>query len=139
MSLLLKTPDPVTFSKICSYIRDFELDDRSLQSSEFTAAFREDQLVGFGRLRKHPACLELCSLGVVASFRRQGIGKALVAELIRRADLDLYLVCIIPDFFAPFGFTIVETYPPELADKLRYCTSELAVPERYVVMKLLKS
>lgn len=136
MTLILRTPDQKEFEQICSYIKDFELDDRSLHPDEFVAAFRNSELVGFGRLRRHPDCLELGSLGVVTSYRRQGIGKAVVSELIDRANKDLYLVCIIPSYFAPFGFRTVQTYPAALENKLQYCSSELVVPENYVVMKL---
>lgn len=70
--------------------------------------------------------------------RRQGIGKSIVKELIKRSKSSIHLVCIIPDFFIPFGFHIVEKYPPALHDKLKYCTQELIVPETYVVMHLSK-
>ena len=136
MNLRLQPPSQQFFSDICSFINEFELDNRNLISSEFTAALREDQLVGFGRLRRHSDCLELCSLGVITPYRRQGIGKAIVAELIKRSDTELFLTCIIPEFFTPFGFQIVENYPKAMQNKLEYCTRELVVPEKYVVMKL---
>lgn len=56
-------------------------------------------------------------------------------ELVLKAEQPLYLVCIIPEFFKPFGFEVVELYPIELSEKLNYCTSELVVKETYVVMK----
>ena len=95
-------------------------------------------MVGFGRLRKHFDCIELCSLGVVTNYRRQGIGKAIVKELIKKSSDSIHLVCIIPDFFTPFGFKIVEQYPNAIQNKLKYCTQELVVPETYVAMCLQK-
>ncbi len=138
MDLLFKTPTEKEFQQICEYIHEFELDDRVLQRSEFAAAFLGDQLLGFGRLRVHADCTELCSLGVVTPYRRKGIGKAIVKELISKAPSMIYLVCIIPEFFTPLGFTIINKYPPSIKDKLDYCISELVVPETYVVMQLLK-
>lgn len=138
MDLQLRTPSEQEFKEICDHISEFELDNRALQREQFSAAFRQGKLVGFGRLREHAECVELCSLGVVAAERRKGIGKAVVAELIRRAPGDLYLVCIIPDFFHPFGFRIVEDYPSAISNKLNYCTSELVVPETYTAMLLRK-
>ncbi|MGQ0829228.1 MAG: GNAT family N-acetyltransferase [Bacteroidota bacterium] len=138
MTVSFKTPTEQEFQQIREYIHEFELDDRGLNKEQFTAAFRGNELVGFGRLRTHSDCIELCSLGVVTQHRRQGIGKAIVAELVRTSPLNLYLVCIIPEFFTPFGFKIVNSYPPPIKDKLNYCISELVVPEPYVVMKLLK-
>lgn len=91
-------------------------------------------LVGFGRIRKHNGCDEFCSVGVIDSKRGNGIAKALIEAKIKIATQPIYLVCIIPHYFEKFGFTIVEEYPPEINDKLHYCTSSLVVPEEYVVM-----
>ena len=92
-------------------------------------------MVGFGRIRKHQGCDEFCSLGVLEEKRFHGIAKALIFARIKTATQPIYLVCIIPDYFEKLGFKVVNDYPPEMADKLHYCTSELVVPEAYVVMK----
>ncbi len=136
--MTFRTPTEQEFLQIRNFIFQFELDDRNLKQEEFTAAFRKDELVGFGRLREHSDCIELCSLGVVTEHRRQGIGKAIVSELIKRTNNSIHLVCIIPDFFIPFNFKIVTEYPFSIQDKLNYCTQELVVPETYVAMCLMK-
>lgn len=136
--MTFRTPAQNEFLQIRNYIRQFELDDRNLKQEEFTAAFRENELVGFGRLRQHSDCTELCSLGVVTQYRRKGIGKAIVKELIKRSEKNIHLVCIIPEFFSPFGFKTVENFPSSIQDKIDYCTSELVVPETYVAMILQK-
>jgi N-acetylglutamate synthase-like GNAT family acetyltransferase len=134
MEIRLREPSDKEFKLIIKHIAEFELDNRDLKPVQFTAAFRKDELVGFGRLRDHTDCLELCSLGVITPLRRKGIGKAIVSELIGRASSEIYLVCIIPDFFTPFGFQITENYPSSISDKLQYCSEQLSVPEKYVVM-----
>ena len=136
--MTFRTPSKEEFLQIRNYIQQFELDDRNLKQEEFTAAFRENELVGFGRLRQHSDSIELCSLGVVAQHRRKGIGKSIVKELIKRAEKDIHLVCIIPEFFSPFGFKIREIFPASIQNKIDYCTSELVVPEVYVAMLLQK-
>lgn len=136
--MTFRAPSENEFLQIRNYIHQFELDDRNLKQEEFTAAFRENELVGFGRLREHSDCIELCSLGVVTKHRRQGIGRAIVKELIQRSKDSIHLVCIIPDFFTPFNFHLVEKFPSAINDKLNYCTDELVVPEKYVVMCLKK-
>lgn len=125
------------FELIKKLIQQFELDDRDLHYHQFLVAKENDELLGFGRIRLRENCSELCSLGVVESQRLQGIGKRLVKELIfkSQAQAPLYLVCIIPEFFIPFGFKVVSEYPAEMQEKLNYCSSELIVPETYVVMK----
>ncbi len=138
MNIQFKIPTDKEFQQICGYIHEFELDNRVLLRSEFTAAFLNNELVGFARLREHYNCIELCSLGVVIPNRRQGIGRGIVKELINKMSESIYLVCIIPEFFSPFGFNVVNKYPAPIQDKLDYCLNELIVPETYVVMKLLK-
>lgn len=111
------------------------MDDRELHRHQFLVAKENDELLGFGRIRIRENCFELCSLGVTEPRRLQGIGKQLVEELILKSETPLYLACIIPDFFTPFGFQVVAEYPEAMQEKLNYCTSELVVPEKYVVMK----
>ncbi len=136
--LTLRKSTDKEFEQICRFISEFELDNRDLKKEQFTIALRNEVLVGFGRLREHTDCLELCSLGVVTPYRSQGIGKAIVNRLIKNSSKVLYLVCIIPDFFAPFGFRSVNKYPVSIQGKLLYCSQELIVPEPYVAMVLTK-
>jgi N-acetylglutamate synthase-like GNAT family acetyltransferase len=138
MDLILKQPNALEFKQICDYINEFELDNRALQKDEFIGAYRNDELVGFGRIRKHKDCNELCSLGVITNERRKGIGKALSNALIKKESNNLYLVCIIPDFFKPLGFIETCNYPISIQDKIDYCSNELVVPEKYVAMKFKK-
>ncbi len=122
------------FEILKNYIQQFELDDRSLDHSQFLVALQNNKLVGFGRIREHVDCSELCSLGVIEPERNKGVGTALTKALIKKAKQPLYLVCIIPNFFEALGFKMCHTYPSALKNKLDYCTNELVVPEEYVVM-----
>lgn len=139
MPLLLKTPSDEDFELIRQCIHAFELDERELKKEEFCAAVEQQELRGFGRLRQHPDCTELCSLGVITPHRNKGIGKAITAALIRKQPYTtIYLVCIIPHFFTPFGFKEVSSFPASIKEKLDYCTQSLPVPEPYVAMCLQK-
>jgi N-acetylglutamate synthase-like GNAT family acetyltransferase len=126
------------FEEIKSYIAAFELDNRDLQYHQFLVAKENGRLVGFGRIRKHKGCDEFCSLGVLEEKRFNGIAKELILARIKIATQPIYLVSIMPEYFEKLGFKIVKDYPEEMADKLHYCTSELVVPEEYVVMKYQK-
>jgi hypothetical protein len=55
--------------------------------------------------------------------------------LIKKEPNNLYLVCIIPDFFGPLGFFETVKFPASIQDKIDYCSNELVVPENYVAMK----
>ncbi|MFN8117745.1 MAG: GNAT family N-acetyltransferase [Bacteroidia bacterium] len=135
ITVSINKPNDFYFEFIKKYIQDFELDNRQLIKEDFLIALSNDELVGFGRIRNRENCYELCSLGVTEPERLKGIGKQLVQSLIKQAKQPLYLVCIIPEYFEPFGFVVVEEYPEAMQEKLNYCTSELVVPEKYVVMK----
>ncbi len=91
----LKTPTKIEFQKVCEYIHEFELDNRDLKQKQFSVALSDNELFGFGRLREHIDCMELCSLGVAIPYRRNGIGKAIVEQLIKNSDKNIYLVCVI--------------------------------------------
>jgi hypothetical protein len=41
------------------------LDDRDLHCHQFLVAKENNELVGFGRIRRHNGCDEFCSLGVL--------------------------------------------------------------------------
>lgn len=132
---MIKLATESDFEQIKKLILQFELDDRDLQCHQFLVAKENEELLGFGRIRTRENCSELCSLGVTEPKRLQGIGKQLVHKLILNSPQPLFLVCIIPEFFVPFGFKVVSEYPAAMVEKLDYCTSELIVPETYVVMK----
>lgn len=136
-SIHIKSCSVEDFELIKAYIQAFELDNRQLQAEEFLVAYHRTQLVGFGRIRNYDICSELCSLGVIEPERMKGVGRKLCYALIKKAQLPLYLVCIIPDFFNPFGFEITDDFPEPLKNKLNYCTQDLPVEETYVVMKLI--
>lgn len=138
MEFSLRSPTNKEFQTICDFIREFELDNRDLKKEQFILAVAGNQVLGFGRLRKHADCTELCSLGVVTPHRMKGIGKAIVQELIKDSTDAVFLVCIIPDFFTPLGFCVTEKYPASVRDKILYCTQELVVPESYVAMVFQK-
>lgn len=107
-----------------------------MQAAQFLAAKNLDnELIGFGRIKHHDNCDELCSLGVIESQRYKGIGRYISSNLVQVARQPLYLVSIIPSFFERVGFNVVTEYPLALKEKLEFCTLELSVPEPYVVMK----
>lgn len=134
-TLQIHNASETDFELIKQLIHEFDLDNRDLQCSQFLVAKENDELLGFGRIRRHKGCDEFCSLGVLEAKRFNGIAKELILARIKISTQPIYLVCIIPDYFEKLGFKIVMEYPPEIADKLHYCTSELVVPEKYVVMK----
>lgn len=126
------------FSFIKEHIRIFDLDNRDLHYQQFVIAKLNNNIIGFGRIRKHATCDEFCSLGVLNEYRQLGVAKLLINARIKLATQPIYICCIIPDYFKKLGFEIVTEYPTEIIDKYNYCTNSLAVEEPYVVMRYNK-
>ncbi len=134
-SIVICQSTEADFIVICNHIKLFDLDNRDLKFEQFLVAKQNNKLIGFGRIRKHNGCDEFCSLGVIKAYRYKGIAKLLINARIQIATQPIYLVCIIPNYFIALGFKVVTKYPPQILDKLNYCTNELVVPENYVVMR----
>lgn len=131
-----KRPDNIEFLEVQKLIEEYQLDNRNLKKEEFIIALKDDSVSGFGRIKEFDECIELCSIGILKTERNKGIGKMLVKYMIEQCqDKPVFLVCIIPEFFAQLGFKVVLTYPSCINEKKNYCTSQLAVPETYVVMQ----
>ncbi len=122
-----------------NFINLYALDNRDPHYSQFLVAKYNNTIVGFARIRKHKGCDEFCSLGVVEKNRFNGIAKQLIEARLKIATQPIFLVCVIPNYFKKMGFVVTKNYPPEIADKLNYCNSELNVPEKYVVMTYVKN
>jgi N-acetylglutamate synthase-like GNAT family acetyltransferase len=135
MPFIFKIPSHQEFTEVCELIKEYRLDDRDFKKEEFTIALQNNKLMAFGRLRKHTDCLELCSIGVLKTSRSKGIGTELVKHIINN-DFPIYVVSIIPDFFARFHFKLTSNYPSSIKQKINYCTQQLVVPEEYVAMVL---
>ena len=123
------------FKTIINFVLEFELDNRELKLEEFLILKRDNTILAFGRLKKHKNCDELCTLGVIVNERRKGYATLLTKALIKKSTKPLFLVCIIPKLFIPIGFKIVSSFPIELTEKLNYCTKQLIVKEKYLVLQ----
>ena len=122
--------------------KKFELDCENMELEQFVTAKRRDEIIGFGRLRKHSgpkemrvSCTELATVGVIPQERKKGIGIAIVNELLRAGPSEIFVTCVIPDFFSRFGFKPVKKYPPALQKKVDFCKSFDFCEEQIFVMK----
>lgn len=121
--------------KIEQYVKAYELDGTDMHVEQFLVAKQGDEILGFVRIKKHVACDELSTLGVVEEHRGKGIGKALTLKVMEVSKRRLMAVCIIPEFFTKLGFTMATDLPEEISKKINYCTSCLCVPEKYVAVE----
>ncbi len=120
------------------------LDETAFRSRDYVVVVDEasGDKAGFGRVRIHkpedaPEICELTSIGVVESWRGQGVGAHVIERLIDKASDDdferVYALVGVPDFLIQFGFEHIdaEELPPDLRHRLdtkRETTEPDAVP-----------
>jgi N-acetylglutamate synthase-like GNAT family acetyltransferase len=111
-----------------------QLDSRSARPEEFVIAECNGEVVGFGRLMRHPDCWEIACMYVARDLRRLGLGSDIVEELFSRLneDLPIYAVTSLPEFFTTLGFQPVKKFPASIRAKLNYCRT--AFEDEVVVM-----
>lgn len=92
------------------------------QQTLLVALDKDEKLVGFGQIRPLTSdYAELASLFVLTEYRKQGIGTALVEELLKQYDAEKQqaVVCLMTlrptiPFYTPHGFKVVENIPEPL-------------------------
>lgn len=120
------------FPEIIRLARGMDLDYSGMETDDFYVAEQGGQILGICGLKKHPECLELCSLGVEKDWQGRGLGRQLVRVVLGTAPGDLYLATVIPGFFARFGFRKAEAVPPSMVKKAEWCAG--CRPELCTVM-----
>jgi N-acetylglutamate synthase-like GNAT family acetyltransferase len=135
MTFQIRKPDTTELPRILELATAMQLDTREMRQEEFIAAFDGQEICGFGRLRDHGSCVELCTLGVCESHRGKGLGLQLSRALVASTSRQIFLVTVIPAFFQKVGFRRSSTWPESLNSKLNFCSSSLPVSQRYEVME----
>lgn len=101
--------------------KSFDLDCEDLSWKQFVVAKNNDAIIGFGRLRSYPDCTEVATVGVVPEERNKGVGTAIVNKLIQIGPKEIFVTCVIPNFFSRLGFETVKQYPSVLQKKVDFC------------------
>jgi amino-acid N-acetyltransferase len=99
------------------------LDPTQLRWQQFWVLTHGEEIIACGQLRQFGAVQELGSVVVASSWRRQGIGTAMVRHLVSQATQPLYLDCLggqLREFYAKLGFRVMmrSQIPPDL--RVRY-------------------
>jgi len=115
---------------LLDHIEAMGLDERSFRSRDYVIAVEEgsNTRAGFGRLRVHKTddgdFVELTGIGVLESWRGQGIGAHVVERLVEKAGDQEFdeVYCFTPTatYLEQFGFETLEDdeVPDALADRL---------------------
>ena len=100
-----------------------DLDGQDANTDQFVVARNENKIVGFGRIKKYADCMEVSTVGVVRDQQRMGIGTMVVNALLNKIKGEVYVICVIPEYFSRFGFVPVKDFPKVLLDKCNFCHS----------------
>ena len=125
------------FTVIEQLAKSFDLDLDDALWNQFIAAKKGEEMMGFGRLRNYSGCTEVATVGVIHSERGKGLGTLIVNELVRIGPQEIFVTCVIPNFFSRFGFQAIQQYPPVLQKKVDFCKC-YNKEEEIFVMKLNK-
>ena len=126
------------FAEILRLAKSFDLDVEDISWKQLVVCKREGEIIGFGRTRHYPGCTEIATVGVIQPERNKGVGTSIVKELVRTGPSEMYVTCVIPDFFSRIGFRTIKQYPSVLQKKVDFCKLYDFTDEQIFVMKLLK-
>lgn len=124
--------------EILRLANSFDLDIENLSCRYMLVAKKNNGIIGFGRLREYPECTEVSTVGVVLEERNKGVGTAIVKELIQLGPSEVFVTCVIPQFFRRFGFQVVKQYPSVLQKKVDFCKLYGFTDEQIFVMRIAK-
>jgi N-acetylglutamate synthase-like GNAT family acetyltransferase len=117
--LKIRPAGKTDYDAIKKLLRELDLFYAALMMEGFWVAEKEGKIIGAAQLQDHGDFFFLGSLGVLAKERKKGVAATLLEKALGKADKDIYLYTIIPDFFRKFKFKIVSPLPG-LPSKDRY-------------------
>jgi N-acetylglutamate synthase-like GNAT family acetyltransferase len=119
MPLYIRGANHRDMPAIVRMIGEFGLDYENLRAEQFVVAEDGCIMVGFGRLKPNPDSAEIGCIGVLHERRREGIGKLIVDELIRRGPDEVWITTEIPEYFEALGFVQHTSVPASIEQKLK--------------------
>jgi N-acetylglutamate synthase-like GNAT family acetyltransferase len=105
---------------ILALLRDLELEYPAMDPSCFYVGGSGGEVVAVAELKEGADHSLLSCVGVRESLQGSGLGRALVAEVLRDARHDVYLYTLVPGFFARCGFSPAAATPPGLPGRQLY-------------------
>jgi len=107
-------------------VERLRLDGERLEAEQFVVVRGEGGVMAFGRIKPYEETYELGGVAVVEERRGQGLGEAIVRELVRRFPQDeVYVTTDLPEYFERLGFLRTEMLPRELSAKIERVCEEL--------------
>ncbi|MFI5163646.1 MAG: GNAT family N-acetyltransferase [Bacteroidia bacterium] len=135
INALISAASESDFPVITRLAKSFDLDCEEMLWNQFIVAKNNNSIIGFGRLRSYTYCTEIATVGIVSEERHKGLGADIIKELIRSGPPEIYVTCVIPEFFGKLGFQTVKEYPSVLQKKVDFCKLYDFSEEQIFVMK----
>ncbi len=122
MEYILRKATQEDASPIRALIHRVHINPRDLDWRRFWVAVdREGHLLGCGQIKPHAdGTFELASIAVQPQYQGQGIGRALIQQLLSEGPRPLYLMCRAPleTYYEQFGFRAA--LPAEVTPSFRF-------------------
>lgn len=122
-SLTVRAAQPGDVVQIDALLAAEDLDRSAFVLDDFAVVVDgSGQLAGCARLKQYDDCVELSSVTVHLAYRGQGIGTAIIRDLLQRTRAKhIHLMCEPAEvaYFARFGFAVLPRHsmPSSLAPK----------------------
>jgi N-acetylglutamate synthase-like GNAT family acetyltransferase len=118
--------------EIVKVLKDVDEYHDALELVDFFVAEEDGRVVGVVKLEEYPSFFFLSSLAVPEKLQSKGTAGKILAEIFTKANKDIYIYTVIPEFFAKFGF--VKTVPIAELPAKSYLECERCFPERCATM-----
>jgi len=122
--LLIRRACERDFPAIGELMADLDLAYATMDLSCFWVAEKDGEVVSAAELKDMRDCSLLSCVGVREDLQGSGIGKAVVAEVVRHARHAVYLYTLVPDFFRKAGFVDAASTPAGLPPRSSYGCEE---------------
>jgi N-acetylglutamate synthase-like GNAT family acetyltransferase len=100
------------FAQIKNLIHEVGINPSGLDWKRFVVAVNDEgKVISCGQIKPHSGdILELASIGTLPEYERQGLGSAIVTELLKTPTRPLYLMCMEHNgsFYERFGFRSID-------------------------------
>jgi len=106
--MIIRRAEDKDKESIIKILKEVDEYSESLSLDSFWVAEENNSIVAVMKLKEIDDFFFLSSLAVRINLQGKGIARQLLEEVLKKADKDIYLYTVLPEFFSRFGFKKVE-------------------------------